>query len=143
MTDFPTVSRTGALFTREGAATPCISASAAARLGSAEGLDPTAPPPGSAEPMLSVAVVYSSIVLTVSFFFVILSFYCSLYSHAHVSMGFRCITRRFSGTYANCKLPISWNPGTSLSQETCTARTSVLPVDTGPVPSPAKCFRYS
>ena len=34
------------------------------------------------------------------------------------------------------KLPTSWNPGTSLSQERCTARTSVLPVGAGRVPSP-------
>ena len=79
--------------------------------------------------MLPVAEVYSSIVLTVSFP-PPLSAVFSLLMHT-----FRWVSVVFRGVLVGRKWTISWNPGTSLSQEICTARTSVLPVETGPVPS--------
>ena len=47
-----------------------------------------------------------------------------------VSMGYRCIMRRFSGTDVNYQHPGILAPRS--------ARRSVLPVDTGPVPSLTK-----
>ena len=52
--------------------------------------------------------------------------YFFLSSHAHVSMGFRCIML----PWAVHKLRMCWNHGTTFSLEGCTARN-------GPVPSPA------
>ena len=57
-----------------------------------------------------------------------------LSSHAHISMGFRCTMRRFSGTYVKCQYPgIRTSPS---ARRHVQSRTSVPPVDTGPVPSP-------
>ena len=60
---------------------------------------------------------------------------CSLSSRAHTSIGFRCIMRRFSGTYASCQYPgILAHP--SARRDALPGPASRLPVDTGAVPRP-------
>ena len=62
---------------------------------------------------------------------VITGMYGTLQQYKGASTCFRCIMRRFSGTYVNCQYPGILAPS---------ARRDVLPVDTGPVPSPVHDF---